>query len=211
MIDRQSYVVQYLSLAILTVGLTTLLGTDDLLAAFICGTSFSWDGFFNKQTGIDSLFNVAAFIFVGVWMPFGNFHINMRNSLGPDLKSGDWLFLPFFILLSRRLPIIMGLHRWIPDLRTWREAAMYGPWGLPLTLCQHCGMDFCVIISRFTLHHRLVNLSSHSLSYVRLLFMDYLFQALVLGRRFILFLGPGRGRILDVGHRIGRIKQRWFL
>jgi sodium/hydrogen antiporter len=39
-----------LSLAILTIGLTTILGCDDLLAAFACGTSFAWDGFFNKQT-----------------------------------------------------------------------------------------------------------------------------------------------------------------
>ena len=74
--DRQSYVAQYLSLAILAIGLTTLLGTDDLLDAFSCGTSFAWDGFFeiNKQTEesifssvIDILFNVAAFIFVGAW------------------------------------------------------------------------------------------------------------------------------------------------
>ena len=50
LIDRQSYVAQYLSLAILAIGLTTLLGTDNLLAAFACSTSFAWDGLFNKQT-----------------------------------------------------------------------------------------------------------------------------------------------------------------
>ena len=49
LINRQSYVAQFLSLAMLTVGLTTILGTDDLLAAFVCGTAFSWDGFYNKQ------------------------------------------------------------------------------------------------------------------------------------------------------------------
>ncbi|OBZ68768.1 putative Na(+)/H(+) antiporter C3A11.09 [Grifola frondosa] len=58
--------------SLLTIGVTTLLGSDDLLAAFSCGTAFAWDGFFNKQTEesvfssvIDLLFNVAAF----VWIP----------------------------------------------------------------------------------------------------------------------------------------------
>lgn len=36
-IDRESYVAQYLSLAIFTIGLTKTLGSDDLLAAFAAG------------------------------------------------------------------------------------------------------------------------------------------------------------------------------
>jgi sodium/hydrogen antiporter len=61
-------------------GLTTLLGSDDLLAAFSCGTAFAWDGFFNRQTEesvfssvIDLLFNVTVFVYVGAWIPFGSF------------------------------------------------------------------------------------------------------------------------------------------
>ena len=65
-----------------TIGLASLLqvGYNNLLAAFAYGTTFAWDGFFNKQTEesafssvIDTLFNVAAFVFVGAWMPFGQF------------------------------------------------------------------------------------------------------------------------------------------
>ena len=41
LIDRQSYVAQYISLAMLTIGSCTLLGTDDLLAAFAAGTPSS--------------------------------------------------------------------------------------------------------------------------------------------------------------------------
>lgn len=44
LIDRQSYVAQYVSLALFTIGTTTMLGSDDLLAAFACGTAFAWDG-----------------------------------------------------------------------------------------------------------------------------------------------------------------------
>jgi NhaP-type Na+/H+ or K+/H+ antiporter len=67
LIDRQSFVAQYVSLAMLSIGVTTLLGSDDLLAAFASGTAFAWDGFFNRQTEqavfssvIDLLFNVAS-------------------------------------------------------------------------------------------------------------------------------------------------------
>ena len=145
LIDRQSYVVQYLSLAMLTVGLTTLLGTDDLLAAFICGTSFSWDGFFNKQTGIDGLFNIAAFIFVGAWMPFGRFHVNTNGRL----EVWRLVALAVLILLSRRLPIMMGLYRWIPELRTWREAAFYGHFG-PMGIT---AIFMSTLGNRFLRHH----------------------------------------------------------
>ena len=31
-------------------GVTTLIGSDDLLAAFAAGAAFAWDGFFNRQT-----------------------------------------------------------------------------------------------------------------------------------------------------------------
>lgn len=43
LIDRQSFVAQYISLAVLTIGIVTLLGSDDLLAAFACGTAFAWE------------------------------------------------------------------------------------------------------------------------------------------------------------------------
>lgn len=36
-IDRESYVAQYISLAIFTIGVTRTLGSDDLLAAFAAG------------------------------------------------------------------------------------------------------------------------------------------------------------------------------
>jgi NhaP-type Na+/H+ or K+/H+ antiporter len=139
LIDRHSYVAQYLSLAILTIGLTTLLGCDDLLAAFACGTSFAWDGFFNKQTEesvfssvIDTLFNVAAFIFVGAWMPFNQFHLNVQS--GTDDAMGAvqvWrlVVLAILVLLLRRLPVMMAMYRWIPDVKTWREAVFSGHFG----------------------------------------------------------------------------------
>ncbi|KAL6302845.1 Sodium/hydrogen exchanger family-domain-containing protein [Sparassis latifolia] len=131
LIDRQSYVAQYVSLAILTIGVCTLLGSDDLLAAFSCGTAFAWDGFFNKQTEeavfssvIDLLFNIAAFVFVGAWMPFHQFS-------DPELTLTPWrlIVIAILVLLLRRLPIMVALYRWIPDMKTFREAVFSGHFG----------------------------------------------------------------------------------
>ena len=38
-IDRESYVAQYLALALFTIGVVSTIGSDDLLAAFAAGTS----------------------------------------------------------------------------------------------------------------------------------------------------------------------------
>ncbi|KAJ7582014.1 Sodium/hydrogen exchanger family-domain-containing protein [Mycena floridula] len=127
LIDRHSYVAQYISLAMLTIGVTTLLGSDDLLSAFACGTAFAWDGFFNRQTEesvfssvIDLLFNIAAFVFVGAWMPFAQFQ---------NLQVWRLVVIAVLVLLLRRLPVMMALYPWIPDVKTFREAVFSGHFG----------------------------------------------------------------------------------
>jgi NhaP-type Na+/H+ or K+/H+ antiporter len=139
LIDRQSYVAQYVSLALLTVGTTTLLGPDDLLASFACGTAFAWDGFFNKQTEasvfssvIDLLLNTAAFVYVGAWMPFDSFSDETLS-----LSVGRLICLAVLVLLLRRLPIILGLFKWIPDIKSLREALFSGHFG-PIGIGEFC-------------------------------------------------------------------------
>ncbi len=139
LIDRHSYVAQYVSLAIFATGVTTLLGSDDLLSAFACGTAFAWDGFFNRQTEesvfssvIDLLFNVAAFVFVGAWMPFGQFS-------NEELTLSVWrlIVIAILVLLLRRLPVMIALYKWIPDIKTFREAVFsghFGPMGIGIHL-----------------------------------------------------------------------------
>ncbi|CAE6470036.1 unnamed protein product [Rhizoctonia solani] len=135
LIDRQSYVAQYVSLALFTIGTTTLLGSDDLLAAFACGTAFAWDGWFNRQTEesmfsnvIDLLFNCACFIFIGAWIPFDDFD-------APELSISPWrlIVLGLAVIVLRRLPIMLALYKFIPDIRTIREcvfAGHFGPMGV---------------------------------------------------------------------------------
>ena len=149
LIDRQSYVAQYISLALLTVGTTSLLGPDDLLASFACGTAFAWDGFFNKQTEasvfssvIDLLLNTAAFVYVGAWMPFNSFSDKTLS-----LSVGRLICVAVLVLLLRRLPIILGLFKWIPDIKSLREALFSGHFG-PIGIGEL--YPFCLIRSLFT-------------------------------------------------------------
>ncbi|KIL58717.1 hypothetical protein M378DRAFT_188171 [Amanita muscaria Koide BX008] len=93
LIDRHPYVAQYVSLAMLTIGICTLLGADDLLAAFACEAVFS--------SVIDLLFNIAAFVFLGARMPFNN--------------AWRLIAVAILVLLLRRLPIMVLLYRWVPD------------------------------------------------------------------------------------------------
>lgn len=131
LIDRQSFVAQYVSLAILSIGICTLLGSDDLLAAFACGTAFAWDGAFNKATEdsmfsnvIDLLFNCACFIYIGAIIPFKDF-----GNAAFHLSVWRLIVLAILILLLRRMPIILALYKFIPDLKTFREAVFVGWFG----------------------------------------------------------------------------------
>ena len=147
LIDRQSYVAQYVSLAMLTIGVNTLLGSDDLLAAFSCGTAFAWDGFFNRQTEqavfssvIDLLFNIASFGFIGAWMPFDAF---ADSSL--TLSVWRLIVIAILVLLLRRLPVMIALYKWIPDVKTLREAVFsghFGPMGVGELHCRLCAFVY---------------------------------------------------------------------
>ncbi|KAF8340357.1 Sodium/hydrogen exchanger family-domain-containing protein [Cantharellus anzutake] len=131
LIDRQSYVAQYISLALLSNGITSILGSDDLLASFACGTAFAYDGWFNRKTEesmfsnvIDLLFNCACFVYIGAWIPFSDF-----NYPEVGITPGRLVIISVLVLLLRRLPIVVALYKWIPDIRTFREAVFSGYFG----------------------------------------------------------------------------------
>ncbi|KAF8070225.1 Cation/H+ exchanger [Lyophyllum atratum] len=130
-IDRESYVAQYLALAVFTSGVVSTIGSDDLLAAFAAGSAISWDGDFNDQTEgelfasvIDLVLNCACFVYIGAWMPFDSFN-------NPELGIFPWRLVVLFvaILALRRIPAILALYKWIPEIKTWREALFSGHFG----------------------------------------------------------------------------------
>lgn len=103
-------------------------------------------GFFNKATEdavfsnvIDLLFNCAAFIYIGAFIPFDQFQqaasgvslFTWQPAMADPLQLTVWrlVVLAICILLFRRLPVILALYRWIPDIKTFREAAFTGWFG----------------------------------------------------------------------------------
>ncbi|KAF8638220.1 hypothetical protein AX17_002369 [Amanita inopinata Kibby_2008] len=131
LIDRESYVAQYLALAIFVAGLVSTVGSDDLLAAFAAGNAISWDGDFNTHTEgelfasvIDLVLNCACFIYIGAWLPFESFH-------APELGITPWRLavLCICILILRRIPALLVLYRWVPEIRSWKEALFTGHFG----------------------------------------------------------------------------------
>nr|GAT45594.1 predicted protein [Mycena chlorophos] len=130
-LDRQSYVAQYLALALFTIGIASTLGTDDLLAAFACGNAISWDEHFNEITEdesfssvIDLVLNCGCFVYIGAWMPFSSF-----DSPELDITPTRLVVLFLCILAVRRIPSVLLLYRWVPEIADWKEALFTGHFG----------------------------------------------------------------------------------
>ncbi|KAL4080378.1 Sodium/hydrogen exchanger family-domain-containing protein [Scleroderma yunnanense] len=130
-IDRESYIAQYLALAIFTIGVASTLGADDLLAAFAAGSAISWDGHFNVQTEgdafasvIDYVMNCGCFVYIGAWLPFSSYDT-------PELGITPWrlVLLLVLILFLRRIPPLLLLYKFIPEISSWKEALFAGHFG----------------------------------------------------------------------------------
>ncbi|KAF7971807.1 hypothetical protein HWV62_19891 [Athelia sp. TMB] len=151
--DRKSYIAQYLALALLCIGISKTIGSDDLLTAFAAGTAVSWDGYFNEQVGhiipadnkpsegnsilheeheesgneesfssvLDLVLNCACFIYIGAWLPFTTYNM-------PEFGVSPWRLIVLFvaILVLRRIPPLLLLFRWIPEITSWRDALFSG-------------------------------------------------------------------------------------
>jgi NhaP-type Na+/H+ or K+/H+ antiporter len=136
-IDQPGFTVFYLLLAVLSVGVGSTLGSDDFLVAFGAGYGFARDGWFASKTKeakigniIDLLLNSAMFVYVGTLLPFQRWQ---PGDLTPWINPGRLVGFLVLVLLFRRLPIMLALYRWIPDIKTFREAMFcghFGPMGL---------------------------------------------------------------------------------
>ncbi|KAH6907290.1 Sodium/hydrogen exchanger family-domain-containing protein [Coprinopsis sp. MPI-PUGE-AT-0042] len=130
-VDRQSYVAQYLAFAVFITGLVSTLGSDDLLAAFAAGSAISWDGDFNVHTEgesfahvIDLVLNCGCFMYIGAWLPFKEFTF-------PELGITPLrLFaLAVGIIALRRIPAVLMLYKFIPEISSFKEALFCGHFG----------------------------------------------------------------------------------
>lgn len=132
-IDDSGFTVFYLLLAIVCVGIGSTLGSDDFLVAFGAGYGFARDGWFSKKTHgvhlpnvLDLLLNSAMFVYLGTIIPWYAFE---PQTITPFITPGRLVAFLILVLLFRRLPVVLALYRWIPDIRTFREAAFCGHFG----------------------------------------------------------------------------------
>ena len=145
LIDRESFLVFYFVLALFAAGTGATLGTDDLLVGFAAGVGFSNDGWFTEKTEeshvsnvIDLLLNLAYFVYLGSIIPWEQYN-------NPVIGLTPWklVIIAIFVVLFRRIPVMMLLKPLIPDIKTWREALFAGHFG-PIGV----GAIFAAILAR---------------------------------------------------------------
>ncbi|KAK3938361.1 Na(+)/H(+) antiporter [Diplogelasinospora grovesii] len=131
LIDRESFLVFYFVLALFCAGSGSILGVDDLLVGFSAGVGFSNDGWFTQKTEeshvsnvIDLLLNLAYFVYFGTIIPWEQF-----NNADLGLSAWKLSIIAIFVILFRRIPIMLALKPFIPDIKTWREALFAGHFG----------------------------------------------------------------------------------
>jgi len=129
-VDRESFLVFAITLALFIVGTCGMIGSDDVLACFIAGNAFTWDDWFRLETlddslqpTIDMLLNLAIFIWFGAICPWASF---ANNDFVPIYRL---IFLGILILLLRRLPIVFAIHKFIHQISEKRQAIFVGFFG----------------------------------------------------------------------------------
>ncbi|KAI5258081.1 Sodium/hydrogen exchanger [Aureobasidium subglaciale] len=149
-VDPAGMIVFYLLLAIFSVGVGSILGSDDFLVAFGAGYGFARDGWFRKKIKdahlpdvTDLLLNSAMFIYLGTIIPWEAFG---ARDITPNVTPWRLFGFAVLVLLFRRIPIMLLSYKINPDIRTFREALFCGHFG-PMGL----GAVFLAIEARATL------------------------------------------------------------
>ena len=154
-VDRESFLVFAITLALFIVGTCGMIGTDDVLACFIAGNAFTIDDWFRLETlddslqpTIDMLLNLSIFMWFGAVCPWGSF---LRNDVIPIYRL---IVLGILVLLFRRLPIVFALHtfRWskIWQIEQKQQAlfvGFFGPIGVSAVFYLYVSLDFLRQIS----------------------------------------------------------------
>ncbi|CAK7217020.1 hypothetical protein SBRCBS47491_003020 [Sporothrix bragantina] len=144
-VDRESFLVFAISLALFIVGTCGLIGSDDVLACFIAGNVFTWDDWFRLETKddslqptIDMLLNVTIFMWYGAVCPWPMF-------LNGPVPLQRLIALGILMLLLRRLPWIMAIHKIIPQIEDWRHGVFvgfFGPVGVSAIFYLYITLEF---------------------------------------------------------------------
>jgi sodium/hydrogen antiporter len=145
-VDRESFLVFAISLALFITGTCGMIGSDDVLACFIAGNTFTWDDWFRLETlddslqpTVDMLLNVTIFMWYGAVCPWNSF---LHNDVIPLYRL---IPLGILILLFRRLPWVFAIHRYIPQIEEIRQAifvGFFGPVGVSAIFYLYITLEF---------------------------------------------------------------------
>ncbi|KAF2878190.1 Sodium/hydrogen exchanger family-domain-containing protein [Massariosphaeria phaeospora] len=145
-VDKESFLVFAITLALFIVGTVGMIGSDDVLACFIAGNVFTWDDWFRLETmddsfqpTIDMLLNVSIFIWFGAVCPWVEF---VHNKVIPIYRL---IFLGILVLLLRRPPIIFAMHKRIHQIEQKRQAiyvGFFGPIGVSSIFYLYITLEF---------------------------------------------------------------------
>jgi sodium/hydrogen antiporter len=145
-VDRESFLVFAITLALFITGTCGMIGSDDVLACFVAGNVFTWDDWFRLETlddslqpTIDMLLNLSIFIWYGAVCPWASFR---HNDVMPIYRL---IFLGILILLFRRIPSILLLHKQIWQIEHLQQAlfvGFFGPIGVSAIFYLYVSIDF---------------------------------------------------------------------
>lgn len=145
-VDRESFLVFAITIGLFVVGTGGLLGTDDVLACFVAGNAFTWDDWFRKETEddslqptIDMLLNITVFMWYGAIAPWVSFRVNEVIPLWRLIVLG------ILILVFRRIPFILAVHKGISEIEHWRQAlftGFFGPIGVSAVFYLYIAVEY---------------------------------------------------------------------
>ncbi len=162
-VDRESFLVFAITLALFITGTCGMIGSDDVLACFIAGNAFTWDDWsvmllrsqwnslltsnrFRRETEddslqptIDMLLNISVFVWFGAVCPWASFR---HNDIIPIWRL---MILGVLVLLFRRVPVVFAMHKKIRQIEQFQQAAFvgfFGPIGVSAIFYLYVSIDF---------------------------------------------------------------------
>ena len=145
-VDRESFLVFAITLALFITGTCGMIGSDDVLACFIAGNAFTLDDWFRLETKddslqptIDMLLNLSIFMWFGAVCPWASF---AHNDVIPIYRL---VLLGILILLFRRLPVVFALHWKIWQIEEKQQAlfvGFFGPIGVSAVFYLYISLQF---------------------------------------------------------------------
>ncbi|MCJ1307199.1 hypothetical protein MMC25_000845 [Agyrium rufum] len=145
-VDRESFLVFAITLALFIIGTCGMVGTDDVLACFIAGNVFTIDDWFRLETlddslqpTIDMLLNLSVFMWFGAVCPWSSF---VHNDVIPIYRL---IFLGILVLLLRRLPVVFAMHWKIKEIEGKQQAlfvGFFGPIGVSAVFYLYVSLEF---------------------------------------------------------------------